>query len=203
MTADMRVVFQHLWQEVAQLHSTWKVFSQLYTVGEERVALLRRTAPKFFGIIQRVLLDSIILSISRLTDPDRSAGRDNLSLMRLVTHISAEHDADLYDRASQALEDLSNHCAPFRPHRNQRIAHIDLNTALHPNPAPLPAFDGQRIQIALEKIAELMNMIELHFDDATTAYDQVVIEGDGDRLILLLSQAVEYRKLKAKRLRGH
>ena len=66
------------------LHETWCIYRQLFGTSEARVDLLNEVAPGFAGVVQPVLLDSVILGICRLCDPSSMSGNDNLSLKRLV-----------------------------------------------------------------------------------------------------------------------
>lgn len=203
MPNDMKDAYERLHQEVSGLHAKWKIFRQLYSASEERIALLRDTTPGFFGLIQLVLLDDISLSISRLTDPLKSTGKDNLSLQRLVERIEAETDADFLVKTQKSIEGIQEHCSAFRVHRNRRIAHRDLKTVFGYHPEPLPNIEGKKIDDALKMIAAFMNEIQGRYEDAETAYDQVIIQGDGDDLVFFLSQAVEYNELKFKNIRGN
>jgi AbiU2 len=72
-----------LWKELTWLHIKWEEFRTLYGTSEKEIALLNAVAPNFFGRLQEVLWQDLMLHISRLTDPPRSVGRDNLSIRRL------------------------------------------------------------------------------------------------------------------------
>jgi hypothetical protein len=52
------------------------------------VAVLNRTAPEFFLLLQGLLVDNILLSIARLTDKATTGGRENLTLSTLVQELS-------------------------------------------------------------------------------------------------------------------
>jgi hypothetical protein len=202
MPHTLAEIHERLQQEVSNLHAKWRIFRQLYTVSQERIGILRKTTPGFFGLIQRVLLDDISLTISRLTDPLKSAGKENLSLALLVESASSTDDTHFRSRTQRALEDLQEHCAPFRAHRNRKIAHRDLPTALEYHPEPLPSVDGEKIDNALKMIAAFMNDFQNHYEQTSMAYEHVVISGDANDLVYFLEQAVEYGELKFKRLRG-
>jgi hypothetical protein len=66
------------------LQETWCIYRQLFGTSEARVDLLNERAPGFAGVVQPVLLDSVILGICRFCDPPSMSGNENLSLKRLI-----------------------------------------------------------------------------------------------------------------------
>ena len=49
----------------------------------EHVELLNLVGGAFFADVQRILWDDQLLRLTRLTDPPRTAGKDNLTVKRL------------------------------------------------------------------------------------------------------------------------
>src|SRR5689334_19928229 len=88
MPDDLREMYDNLWNEVAGIHSQWKIFYQLFT-NEERVDFLREMAPSFFGVLQNAFLDNIVVMLCRITDPEETGKKKNLTLERLVHSIDA------------------------------------------------------------------------------------------------------------------
>src|SRR6266542_725941 len=76
-------VFFGLRNECVLLHWKWQEFVVLFGTKPERIELLNEAAGSFFWIVQDTLWDDVLLRISRLTDPPRSAGKHTLSLQRL------------------------------------------------------------------------------------------------------------------------
>ena len=77
-------LYNRLYQELTLLCAKWQEYRKLYAVSPERVALLNRTAPFFFVTAERVFWEDILLHLARLTDPPKSAGKPNLSIMSLL-----------------------------------------------------------------------------------------------------------------------
>src|SRR2546428_12671386 len=76
-------VYNALWNEVAWLHAKWHEYKELYGEKPPRLELLNRASGFFFRIVQDTLWENTLLHLARLTDPSRSAGRQNLNLFQL------------------------------------------------------------------------------------------------------------------------
>jgi hypothetical protein len=94
---DIADVFDELDQHISSLHAHWLIFEQLFATSKERVELLNQCAPIFFRLCQDLFWDSVILSIGRLTDPQKSAGKDTLSLDQLLSKVDSAKYPDLRD----------------------------------------------------------------------------------------------------------
>ena len=56
----------------------WEEYLELFGKTSSRIHLLNQSAPVFFKIVQDSLWENIILHLARLTDPPKSAGKNNL-----------------------------------------------------------------------------------------------------------------------------
>jgi hypothetical protein len=72
--------FHRLWNDCVWLHLKWCEYRSVFGSSEARVDLLNTTARGFFGIVQDVLWQDVVLHICRFTDPAKTAGRETLSL---------------------------------------------------------------------------------------------------------------------------
>jgi hypothetical protein len=86
---ELSETWQFLHNEVTWLHGRWTMYRQLYGTSPERIELLNRVAPTFFGTIQAVQLDEIQLTLSRLADPVGTGQRRNLGDLRGQTQLPA------------------------------------------------------------------------------------------------------------------
>jgi len=193
MPSELLQVYDSLWQEVANLHSRWKIFSQLFAVSEERVDLLREMAPSFFGVLHDTFRDDILMALSRITDPSRTGKKENLSLVLLVERIDASKYPEIRKEADILVAAILTHCAPFRDLRNRNLAHKDLPSVLRYHTNPLPGISRDMIEHALRTIRSLMNSIQRYFDQAETAYEHIIQRGDGEDIVFYLEQAKEYQ----------
>jgi hypothetical protein len=69
MGDELGRLFHELWQEVALLRIEWGEFIELFGEKPSRVDLMNEAAPAFFAMVQRLLWEETLLSITRLTDP--------------------------------------------------------------------------------------------------------------------------------------
>ncbi len=196
MPQGLANIYKNLDREVSSLHAKWKIFHQLYVTSEERVKFFSEIAPDFFGVIQHVLRDDIFLSISRLTDPLKSAGKENLTLVRLLENLNPIDDPQFYQNIEVSVKKIESYCQPFREWRKRRIAHSDLATVLEYHPDPLPGISGEMIEGALQRISALLNQILGHYESAETIYTEVILRGDANDVVFLLEQAVAHHKQK-------
>ena len=188
---ELGPLFHALDNEVSWLHAKWKEFRQLYA-APSTVDLLNQTAPFFFRVVQDTLWHDALLQIARLTDPPVSAGKTNLTLRRLPPAlpygpISQEVDALVSKTLSEA--------AFARDWRNRRLAHGDLGLALG-GAQPLAEANHQDMEHALSSMRSVMNAVNGHYWNSTTAYENFLSTDNAKSLIFHLRVA---RKAEARR----
>lgn len=173
MPVEIKDVFEALEQEVIWLHLKWQYYRQLFGTSEERIELLNSFAPLFFKVCQDALLDDVILSISRLSDPmktgERGSKKESLSLLRLVNMIAPNDYPDLRPVVQSLWGKVDNLCKPFRSHRHQRIAHNNWET-VRSTIELLPGISRQLIEDVLESIQRLMSAISEYFDGSVQSF---------------------------------
>jgi len=189
-------LYTELDNEVSWLHAKYAIFHQLYATSEERIALLSDTAPSFFRIIHNVLIDDIVLTLGRLTDPPESRAQRNLCVRQLLVAAQGLSDNSLLQALTTGIDKLDEACAPFRVARNKRIAHADLETTLARASRPLPPVTLEGIEKSLALLRSLLNQVIGHFESAETAYEHVILRGDGDTVAFYLQAARDHEKAK-------
>ena len=199
LPVELADVFEELHQQISWLHANWLIFEQLFATGEERVELLNEFAPIFFRLCQDSFSDNVILSIARLTDPPKSAGKDTLSFEQLIAKVDSAKYPDLRSTLSQQFTDLKTSCQSIRNVRNRRLAHNDLLIALSLDPNPLPDILKDEVDDILRRIRELMNAVWAYFNpDSELGYD-VIMPNDGEAIVAALEKAKKYREISRQR----
>ncbi len=198
MGEELGLLFHELWQEVALLRIEWGEFIELFGEKPGRVDLMNEAAPAFFTMVQRLLWEETLLSITRLTDPPSSVGKDNLTIRRLASCIdhgaTAEAVTGFTDEAVKAAE----FC---RDWRNRRIAHRDLALATRKETAaPLEPANRVKVEAVLSAIERALNAASRHYLDATTAFDLGSRKGGAEWMLWILRLGV---KAKAERRARH
>jgi AbiU2 len=198
MPASLGELHYALWNEVAWLHLKWKNFRALFGTSAKRVELLKQTAPAFFHHLQGVLWEDVLLHISRLTDPPESMGHANLTLRRLPSLIT---DPQLRAR-SESLVNFALEMSRFaRDWRNRRLAHKELPPLDGGHPQPLVPTSRQHVEETLAAIREAMNLIELHYQKSTVAYEHSVEPPSGvEALLFYLEKGLEAQRLQDEAL---
>lgn len=124
MGQELGANFCELYRELVELHVLWQQYRQLFGDSTDTVQLLNRTAGLFFKIVQDELWDSVLLGVSRMTDPSSTGKKKNLTVLSLSPLITdSALRAEVQDLCTKAVT-----AAEFaREHRNKRIAHQDHN----------------------------------------------------------------------------
>src|SRR5690606_22223002 len=122
MGEELGASFYERYRKLVELHVLWQQYRQLFGDDAETVHLLNRTAGLFFKIVQDELCDSVLLGVSRMTDPPATGKNKNLTIQSLPPLVS---DTNLQGEL-QELCDKALVAADFaREHRNKRIVHQD------------------------------------------------------------------------------
>jgi hypothetical protein len=197
LPTDLKEIREALWQDVVFLHTKWNIFRELHATHES-VALLNFAGQGFFAMNQMIWAENIQMAIARLTDPTRSARRDNLTLKRLLDHIDLANPPGLHDRVKAALDELDVLCSPIRERRKKLHAHSDLDTKLGRNSAPLDPVTKKVIDSSLEKIRDIMNDVERTYLESVTSFE-FDVHSDAQELLYHLKEAREYQRQQRMR----
>lgn len=191
-------LYHALENDVIWVHAKWLEYRKLYGKSEERLDLLNETAGFFFGVVQRVLWDDVLVHIARLTDPPKQGRFENLTLLRLT---DAFKDTEIGVEV-QKLVGLTQSRAEFaRAWRNRRIAHSDLQLALNLTVEPLPGISRQNVGNALASIRDVMNLLHRHYLGGTVGFEYFIAKDDADTLVYYLSRAAWAEKQERERFR--
>jgi hypothetical protein len=187
MGPELGGLYHALWQEVAWLHMKWLDYRALFASSRGRVDLFNRTAPSFFGHLEGVLWEDILLHLSRLTDTPASRGKANLTLTRLPDAIDVPA---LQAKVALLVEQTVADAAFARDWRNRRLAHRELKIGTGEAARPLAPASRERLEKALKAIRDAMNAVELHYRDSTVMYEGVIqARGGVDALVSVLEVA--------------
>jgi len=180
MGHELGASFHELSRKLIELHVVWQQYRQLFGEGPETVHLLNRTSGLFFKIVQDELWDSVLLGISRMTDPPQTGKRKNLTVQSLPALID---DSTLRSEI-QALCDKALTSAAFaREHRNKRIAHQDHDYLSKRSSNPLNGVSRASMEEMLAALRSVLNRLNNYFRDSTILYEDFVDES-GARLLI-------------------
>jgi hypothetical protein len=188
---DLGPLFHALDNEVSWLHAKWKEFRELYA-SSPTVDLLNQTAAFFFRVVQDTLWHDALLQVARLTDPPVTAGKSNLTLRRLPPALPA---GSLQGEVEALVSKTLSEAAFARDWRNRRLAHSDLGLALG-GAQPLAEASRQHMETVLSSMRNVMNAVNQHHWNSTTAYEHFLSTDNAEALVYHLRVA---RKAEAKR----
>ncbi|MGH7772381.1 MAG: hypothetical protein ACREQA_09090 [Candidatus Binatia bacterium] len=197
MGAPLGELYDILSNQVTWVHLKWKEYRALFGTSQERIDFLNEAAPAFFGDLQDILLNDVLLHLCRLTDPPKSAGKPNLTIECLPPLIS---DAALRGRVKELLERAKDKTSFAREWRNRRLAHREFPVTVEVDTRSLTPGSRQDVEEALAAIRAVMNCIEVHYQKSTVLYEHS-IEGLGgvDALLKCLEKGVEEKRRRKGR----
>lgn len=181
-------VFEAVNQQITQLSHRWNIFRQLFDSGQENIDLLNKSGSIVFGLLQKLIIDDAILTISRLTDPAISSSQENASVANLLVRASGTLDATNQDEFGKRRSAIHADVENLRTHRNKAIAHADLLHAV--NAKALPPLTYDEIESAMTDLCKLMADIARTLFGWTIHHNVIIPFGrGGDTLLRVLARA--------------
>jgi len=188
MGQELGVTFYQLHTRLIELHIVWQQYRQLFAGTTGTIELLNRTAGLFFKIVQDELWDSVLLGISRMTDPATTKHNKNLTINALPLLIKNNFPLRL------EVEELCQHAVHVssfaREHRNKRIAHQDHAYYANRKTSELSGISQKLIEDMLKALRDTLNRIDGELRDTTVLYEEFVDES-GARVLVNKLKALE------------
>lgn len=194
---DWLPVYAALSRELIWLYAKWGEYRKLYAHSPERIELLNGTGAFFFGVVEDVLWDDVILGLARITDKPVTAGKPNLTIQRLALMLP---ESEIAIQVKELVDVAVAKAASIKPWRDKRLAHNDLGLALEVSSELLPGISRQYIEDALEAVAAVLNHIQRHYYDTETAYNAFHAPTGAETLMGYLEMAVRADAQRRERL---
>jgi len=174
--------FEALNQLVLELNVRWQMFDELYSEAKN-YAVLNRTGANFWSNLHNLLIDDLMLAISRFLDPARMGKNDNFSLAAIVALLEvASFRADLQKRLDAINLVWSRGVKDWR---HKKLSHSDMATVLGSN--TLPDIPFTEIKVLVDGITGFAREVThqlYHFD-----------QGFGCSMTGWVPQVLDYLKL--------
>jgi len=179
-------VYVEIDQDVRRVHACWKLFTQLFG-SQESVDILNNAAGFAIRAIQDCLIESVVLRITKLTDPAQSQGGrfQNLSLAKLIECLPTDAAATLGAPLRVQLQSIKSSTEDIRRFRDKRLAHRNTAYVIKPNQI-LPGIARKSIDDSLQLIRDFLHEIQRHYGFEGTVYHEVELGRDGDHLLFHL-----------------
>jgi hypothetical protein len=185
MGDDLGTLFHLLWEDLAWLHQLFADYEALFADNNARLEIMNRTAPVFFSAVQQALADSILLRISRMTDPAKSPKKGGYVENVTIQGLKLPVDHPLQDALKDTIEEARKLCESARDWRDRRIAHADLKLAVGDS-APLSHASRDTIRASLAGLSRVLDLIEVDLMDTTTIWDPIAPLGDPEDMLRYL-----------------
>lgn len=137
-------------KEVVLINAKLSIYSAMFS-DKKRRRLLLEISPLFFSMLQRIIVDDLIISISRITDPAKQGKNKNCTIERLM------NDRGLVRKLSKEIE---LKLEEIRAIRNKRLGHRDLETVTSDAYLCL-GVTGKEIKLGLEQITPLSELSKI------------------------------------------
>ncbi len=185
LPADLSLQFRPLFKDIFWLGMKWHEYETLF--GDEgNFDLLHRTASYLFQIIDDTMWDDMILHLSRLVGPEKSLGKENLTVRRVPELIQ---DLSLKSEIQSLVDSCQAHCSFVTDHRNKRLAHYDLVVAVQNLEASLTGVSRTEMRLAVESLQSIMQKIYAHYANVHFEFDTSLRTDNAESLIRALERA--------------
>ena len=108
------------------LRSQWEHFRILFEGSDLKRELLQTTAPTFFGDLNRLFIEHLVLHICRLTDNAQMSGHQNLTVKFLIEHSDFSAPLDTLDKVNRIGASIDDFRKKLLPARHRFMSHLDL-----------------------------------------------------------------------------
>ena len=198
MGNEVGAVFNSLHSELCWLHAKWLQGRKIFATSAERIDLLKKTAPFFFVMLQKMMWEDVLLHIARLTD---EAKKGKYSQMSFFQFGKLPLPDALKTSVDNWLKDIESKSEFARTFRHKRLAHNDFDCAVEKSVTPLTGGSRADIEDLLTLFRELMNSIFSHYTNETIGYEHVDAVHDADELMEYLGIRLKADEERRARLR--
>jgi hypothetical protein len=175
------------------LRACWWHYRTLFEASALRRDLLEAVAPKFFYDLNVMLIEHLILQICKLTDPEGTAKRRNLTTDFLANNADFSKTPGDLKRLRQLTRQMRSFRRRLLPARNKAIGHLDLRAAHRRKPlGGAPVAEWQQFWLDLQEFVALLHK---RYVDPEVAFYLNGVGGtsDADQLAQALRESAYFR----------
>ena len=196
MHPEIKEVYQVLCQQTAWLHVQWMTFRTQYVGddGTENTELFNWAAPSFFGMLQDIQLDHVVLGIARLFDRDRRT----VSFYELQRRVERHAQHNLFVTFEKTLCEAASKAQGLIEERDSKIAHLSVEQLSAGSLARQIAIAD--IDKALGAMECLLNILSTHYNGGPIEFHNTIPgPGDVESLVNLLHKWKQREELERPR----
>ena len=179
--------------EFIQLVYRWQLFCQLFDSGQENIDLLNNSGSNVFQLLQKLIIDDVMMALCRLLDPDRSMGHENASIRNLLKKVKGRLSEETSMEVDAKLSELYEHMKKISTLKNKALSHSDFEHVLNAEPLPRPTYG--ELEKSIDAICSILNTLtgELH-DYSASLVPKMPCGHDGNKLLSVLAKAHESKQ---------
>lgn len=201
MGEELGKIYHALSNELAWLYLKWNEYVVLYGTKPSRIDLMNRAAAGYFGSMEQIMREDILLHIARMTDRPGKGKNSNLTIHLLPA--LTRRDKNLHSRVNELIGIVKTKTEFAREWRHKRIAHRDLDRAISDKAVPLKSSSRAKIKEALNALSDVLNALNLSYSGSITGYEFIYNPSGSETLLRVLDDGVRFREeLRERVMRG-
>ena len=172
MGEELGLLFYSVHNDFININVKWKEYQELFMSHESRISVLNDTASFFFYNIQRIMIDDLVVNITRLAESS-SAGSRKSKNATLKTIIDLIEDQSLQQRLRVLYSRINKDMGKLNTWRRKKVAHRDY--FIHTNAVSKPqiGLEPKDIRQTLSSIESTMLSIYKYFFNAHFMYNHI------------------------------
>jgi len=181
--------------ELVKLNASWETYIELFEKSKERFDFVMSNGGIFFALVHNAFLDQIALTLAKFCDPEKSCGKDNLSMDKIIELTKAIGENKIAGELHVIAESIKAACANIKKHRDKRLAHLDFNIFANLSKYELPKIYIKDVNKALGELSNFLNKANMGIGKPSSNIYTPLISGGANAIIAFLKQSVRYEQL--------
>jgi hypothetical protein len=196
MGEELGTRYHLLWNECALLHMRWDEYIEMFGKSQAEFDTMNEVAPGFFGSVQDMFWESILLHLSRFADRAKVGPRRTLSLEALLGMHESQKVPELGKLVSEARLKIKF----AQDWRNRLIAHTDLDYSLDRTAKPLAPASRRHVKEALLARVAVLEAVDGYFTGSSLGFGGPRWNWGGARLLSELRLIARLRQERDERI---
>lgn len=182
MHDDLKPLFDQLIKDYLNLRLIWDEFNRLFSDDQKNIEAMNNVAPGFFRMVQDMMIESIIMGLSRMTDDAKIGKHYNLSLFQLLCVPHSELEG-AFEEITTLVATARASVETARHWRDKRTAHRDL---VHHHATFTIGYN--ELRDGIKAIHTVLNQVSIIAWNETIAEYIIPRHGGAERLLAALNQ---------------
>jgi hypothetical protein len=174
------------------LEHTYQYFNNIYEKGEARLELLETTSVRFFHDIHSILLEYILLQVSKISDPKETQGKTNLTIDYIFHNSNFDKSSPEYKKLCTIKREMDAFTKKIKDARNKIISNIDRDIAI--KNTILGTFEEGEIERFFDNLKKFADIVSSHY--LNSPFEYLSPAGDSEELISFLKDGLYCRQLR-------